>query len=229
MIIAVDGPAASGKGTLARRLAAHYDLAYLDTGALYRAVALAVLRAGGDPADQAAAVKAARALDLAAVDDAALRRDEVAKAASVVAVMEPVRAAIRGLQRDFAHNPPGGKRGAVLDGRDIGTVICPEADVKLYVDARPEVRAHRRALELRERLGAGKAPAESEILADLLERDARDRNRAASPLRPAPDALLLDTSNLSIEAAFEAARERIDRSLAARPQEGGREGGADTP
>lgn len=211
MIIAVDGPAASGKGTLARRLAALYDLAYLDTGSLYRAVALALLQSHTDPADVDAAIAAAKALDLGKIDQEAIRRPEVDVASSIVAALEPVRAAIRDTQRRFAENPPGGKSGAVLDGRDIGTVICPDADVKLYVDASPEVRANRRFLEHESKLVPG-MPQQSErqILEDLVERDRRDQVRESSPLRKAEDAYLLDTSELSIEAAFEAACKIID-------------------
>ncbi|QPC42574.1 (d)CMP kinase [Kaustia mangrovi] len=203
MIIAVDGPAASGKGTLARRLAAHYGLAYLDTGSLYRAVALAVLRAGGDPADEAAAVAAAHALDMADTEDPALRGSDVGRAASVVAAMPAVREAILDRQRRFAHTPPG----AVLDGRDIATVVCPDAEVKLFVTASDEVRAMRRCKELE---AAGEAVGYDAVLRDLVERDARDRNRTHAPLRQADDAYLLDTSNLDIEAAFRAAVGIVD-------------------
>lgn len=211
MIIAVDGPAASGKGTLARKLSKHFDLAYLDTGSLYRAVALSVLSAGADPADNDAALQAAQALDLSTIDETAIRTAEVSDAASIVAAMEPVRAAIRDLQREFARSPPDHKKGAVLDGRDIGTVICPDADVKLFVEASLEERARRRFLELTGRQGdRASALTQADVLADLRARDARDRNRTASPLKPAPDAHLLDTTKLSIEAAFEAARDIID-------------------
>jgi cytidylate kinase len=204
MIIAVDGPAASGKGTLARRLAGHYGLSYLDTGALYRAVALAVLRAGKQPSDGRAAVRAAKALDPALVDDPGIRTDRVGEAASIVAAMPEVRAAIMELQRSVARRPPG----AVLDGRDIGTVVCPDADVKLYVTASPEIRAERRRREMAERSEA--APLER-VLETLRQRDARDLNRPVAPLRQAPDAHLLDTSDLDIEAAFQAAVAIIDR------------------
>lgn len=205
-LIAVDGPAASGKGTLARAIAAHFGLAYLDTGALYRAVALCVLRAGLDPADEAAAIHAANTLDMALLDApdfaADLRRAETGAAASYVAAVPQVRAAILSAQRDFAENPPGGKKGAVLDGRDIGTVVCPDADKKLFITARPEIRAQRRWKELRmqdERL------AFETVLADIEARDARDMNRATAPLKQAADAHLLDSSDLSIEEAFNAA------------------------
>ncbi len=203
MIIAIDGPAAAGKGTLARRLAEHYGLRYLDTGALYRAVGLAVMRGGGDPGDAAAAEAAARNLDPALMEDPELRAAGTGVAASRVAVVPGVRAALLDFQRAFAAQPPG----AVLDGRDIGTVVCPEADVKLFVTASPEVRARRRWLELR---AAGEDVSFEEVLAQVRERDERDMNRAEAPLRPAADAHLLDTSELDIEAAFRAARRIID-------------------
>ena len=205
-LIAVDGPAASGKGTLARRLAAHFDYAYLDTGALYRAVALCVLRAGLDPADEAAAIDAARALDMALLDApdfaAALRTAATGAAASYVAAVPQVRAAILTAQRDFAHHPPDGKAGAILDGRDIGTVVCPDADKKLFITARAEVRAERRFQELQAQ--DNNVTLET-VLADIEARDARDMNRATAPLKQAADAHLLDTSDLSIEEAFNAA------------------------
>ncbi|ABS61773.1 cytidylate kinase [Parvibaculum lavamentivorans DS-1] len=209
-IIAIDGPAASGKGTLARRLARHYDFAYLDTGSLYRAVGQAVLAAGGSPADEAAALAAAEALDVNRIDEMAIRSREAGEAASVVAAMPKVRAAILHFQRDFAANPPGGKAGAVLDGRDIGTVVCPDARAKLFVTASPEVRAHRRWLELK---GSGSAASEAQIVDDIRDRDRRDAERTASPMKPAEDAYLLDTSNLSIEAAFGAAVAIIDKAM----------------
>ncbi len=203
MIIAIDGPAAAGKGTLARRLAEHYGLRYLDTGALYRAVGLAVMRAGGDPEDAATAEAAARNLDPALMEHPDLRAAGTGVAASKVAAVPGVRAALLDFQRAFAAQAPG----AVLDGRDIGTVVCPEADVKLFVTASPEVRARRRWLELK---AAGEDVPFEEILAQVRERDERDMNRAEAPLRPAPDAHLLDTSELDIEAAFRAARRIID-------------------
>jgi len=202
MIIAVDGPAAAGKGTLARALAERYGFAFLDTGSLYRAVAQSVLASGGNPSDEAAAIRAAQTLDLSSIEDHLLRTAEVGSAASIVAVMPAVRAAILDFQRQFAHHPPGGEKGSVLDGRDIGTVVCPDADVKLFVTARPEIRAHRRWLELN---SEGSGPSEAQVLEDVKERDRRDVERAASPLKPAADAHLLDTSDLSIEAAFDAA------------------------
>lgn len=210
IVIAIDGPAASGKGTLARLVAGHYDFAYLDTGSLYRAVGQAVMAAGQNPADETAALAAAKALNLACIDETAIRTREAGEAASLVAVMAPVRAAILHFQRDFATNPPGGKKGAVLDGRDIGTVVCPDADVKLYVTASPEVRAHRRWLELK---GSGSAVSEAQVLEDTKERDHRDAERATSPMRPASDAHLLDTTDLSIEAAFGEAVRIIDKSM----------------
>jgi cytidylate kinase len=202
MIIAVDGPAASGKGTLARRLAAHYGLRYLDTGSLYRAVAHAVLQAGGDPAIEADAVAAARRLGATVVPDADLRTPAVSRAASVVAAIPAVRAAILNYQRAFAARPPG----AVLDGRDIGTIVCPDADAKLFITASPRTRARRRFLELR---ANGSTVSEAEVLEELTERDRRDSDRVIAPLKQAPDAHLLDTTDLGIEAAFAAAVDLI--------------------
>lgn len=210
IVIAVDGPAASGKGTLARRLAAHYGFAYLDTGSLYRAVGHAVTSAGHDPADDEAALAAAQSLDLSKIDESAIRTAEAGAAASIVAAKPAVRAAILDLQRNFAHNPPGGLPGAVLDGRDIGTVVCPDARAKLFVTARPEIRARRRWLELN---NSGSGITEAQVLEDIQERDRRDAGREASPMRPADDAHLLDTSDLSIEAAFGAAVAIIDKAL----------------
>ncbi len=198
MIVAIDGPAASGKGTLGKRLAAHYRLRHLDTGLLYRAVAAAVLGAGYKPADRDRAIAAARAIDPARFDEGTLKRHEVGEAASVVSAIPEVRAGLLQFQRDFARTPPG----AVLDGRDIGTVICPDADVKIFVTATPEVRARRRALEFAAR---GEPATEAEVLADILRRDERDRSRTAAPLLQAPDAHLLDTTHLDIDAAFRAA------------------------
>lgn len=202
MIVAVDGPGAAGKGTLARRLARHFGFAYLDTGALYRAVAARLLRQGQDPGDEAAAVAAAKAVRGDELDDPYLRDEAVASAASRVAPLPAVRAALLRRQREFAEHPPAGAAGAVLDGRDIGTVVCPDADVKLFVTASPEQRARRRHAELRAR---GAAISYQQVLADLKKRDARDSGRAAAPLGQAADAHLLDTTNLDIEAAFEAA------------------------
>lgn len=205
-IIAIDGPAASGKGTLARRIAAHYGLRHLDTGLTYRAVAHALLQAGGALDDPAQAEEAAHDLDLAAMDRAVLADHAVGEAASRIAVMADVRKILVDRQRAFAAEPPG----AVLDGRDIGTIVCPDALVKLYVSATPSVRAHRRYHEI---LAGGGQADEAIILADIERRDARDMGRADSPLRPADDAHLLDTSDMTIEAAFQAARAIIDRAL----------------
>lgn len=204
-IIAIDGPAAAGKGTLARRLAAEFGYDYLDTGLLYRAVGMNVDRAGFDPADPARATEAAIALlpeDLAADD---LRTDEAAQAASKVAVIPGVRAALLDFQRLFAAQPPAG-RGAVLDGRDIGTVVCPQASIKLFVTASLEKRAERRLKELRDR---GLEAIQSTVLADMRERDERDSKRAVAPLVPADDAFVLDTSDLDADQAFAAAVEFI--------------------
>jgi len=203
LTIAIDGPAASGKGTLSRRLAAHYGFAHLDTGALYRAVGLMVVWAGGDPADPDLALAAARALsaDSAVLTHPALRGDEAAHAASLVAAMPGVRAALLDFQRDFAARPPGG-RGAVLDGRDIGTVVCPEAPAKLFVTASVEVRAERRVKELRE---GGRDASVETVLEDMKARDERDSRRAVAPLKPAVDAFALDTSTLDADQAFAAA------------------------
>ena len=211
IVIAIDGPAAAGKGTLARRLAEHYDLAFLDTGALYRAVGLAMLRSGLDPDDAQAAEEVARNLDLTLMEDPELRGMKAGEAASKVARHPGVRAALLQFQRDFAARA--GEKGAVLDGRDIGTVVLPDADVKLFVTASPEVRAKRRFEELR---GLGRDVTFDEVLAAVRERDERDMNRAEAPLRPAADAHLLDTSELDICAAFRAAREIIDAHLRAK-------------
>ena len=205
MIIAIDGPAASGKGTLAKKLAAHYGLRHLDTGLLYRAVALGVLQAGHKPGDRDKAIASAKAIDPATFDETALKRYEVGEAASVVSAIPEVRAALFALQQDFAKAPPG----AVLDGRDIGTVICPNADVKIFVTASPQVRAHRRTMELR---GRGEKADETAVLADILARDERDRSRSAAPLVQAEDAHLLDTSALDIEGSFKAALAVVERA-----------------
>lgn len=209
MIIAIDGPAASGKGTLGKRLAAHYGLRHLDTGLLYRAVAHALIDTGRAPSDTAAAVAAARALDPARFDAAVLKGHKVGEAASVVSAIPEVRAALLDLQRDFAATPPG----AVLDGRDIGTVICPHADVKIFVTASPEVRAARRAREYR---AAGLSVDETEVLADIVARDKRDTSRAVAPLKQAPDAHLLDTTGLDIDAAVRAAIDVVEAVRAGR-------------
>ncbi|MBI1262178.1 MAG: (d)CMP kinase [Rhizobiales bacterium] len=206
MIIAIDGPAAAGKGTLARAIARHLDYAYLDTGSLYRAVGHAVMKAGFPPENEAEALKVAQNLDVAAIDKEAIRTAEAGHAASVVAAMPAVRAAILDFQRHFARQKPG----AVLDGRDIGTVVCPDADVKFFVTARPEIRAHRRWLELK---ASGSDVSEAQVLDDVRLRDQRDSERATSPLKPANDAHLLDTSDLSIEASFGEAVRIIDKSM----------------
>ena len=207
MIVAIDGPSASGKGTLARRLAEALDFAYLDTGMLYRATGAAVLAAGADPGEAVAAVEAARALELSDLDRAGLRGEAIGQAASIVAVMPGVRGALLGLQRHFAAVPPGGKAGAVLDGRDIGTVVCPEAEVKIFITASLEGRARRRHKELLER---GEASIYARVVQEMRARDRRDSERAAAPLRPAPDAVVLDTNELDAGDTFRAALEIVD-------------------
>jgi cytidylate kinase len=202
MIIAIDGPAAAGKGTLARRLADELDLAYLDSGTLYRATGWAVLEGGGDPADPDTAVAAAEALDTATIDNPALRTDRVADAASKVAAIPGVRAALLDFQRRFAAAPPDGAAGAVLDGRDIGTVVCPDADIKFFVTASVEERARRRVKELLER---GEDAIYGAVLQEMQERDARDRDREVAPLKPAEDAIVIDTTDLDADAALETA------------------------
>lgn len=203
IVIAIDGPAASGKGTLARRLAETLDYAWLDTGLLYRAVGCTVAKNGGNPADPALAIPVAQNIDVAALmNDASLRSDEAGQFASQCSAIPEVRAALLNFQRDFAAKPPGNKKGAVLDGRDIGTVICPKATLKLYVTASPEVRAERRLKELTAR---GQSLSFSDVLADIKARDARDMNRATAPLKPAEDAVIIDTSHLDADKAFESA------------------------
>lgn len=204
MIIAIDGPAASGKGTLAKRLAAHYRFRHLDTGLLYRAVAKTLLDAGHSPGNRARAVAAAEAIDPASFDESALKSQAVGEAASLVSAIPDVRAALLAFQRSFAGKPPG----AVLDGRDIGTVICPNADVKIFVTATPQVRAGRRILEFRNR---GEIVDEAVVLADILRRDERDMSRVIAPLKQAADAHLLDTTALDADAAFAAAIGLIER------------------
>ena len=194
MIIAVDGPAAAGKGTIARALAKHFGYHFLDTGALYRMVGLAAIRAGGEPITTPAAIAAALSLDPSSFTDAELRTEKVGAAASIVAVIPEVRAALLDFQRSFARKPPG----AVLDGRDIGTVVCPDAHAKLFVTASAEVRARRRQKEL------GSADYEA-VLVDIKARDERDSKRATAPLVAAKDAVVLDTSEMDIAAAVKAA------------------------
>ena len=209
MIIAIDGPAASGKGTLGKLLAGHYRLRHLDTGLLYRAVAKALLDAGAPLDDPQRAAAAARALEPAQFDDTALKRHAIGEAASVVSAIPEVRSALLDFQREFGAAFPG----AVLDGRDIGTVIFPDAEVKIFVTASPEVRASRRAAEL---AGTGSKVSEADVLADIRRRDERDTQRAVSPLRPALDAHLLDTTHLDIDGAFRAAIEIVDAVRAGR-------------
>ena len=206
MIIAVDGPAASGKGTISRKIADLYGLAYLDTGLLYRAVARDVRAMEGSLELETDAAAAAKSLDTTTLDDAALRLPSVGDAASVVARHPMVRSELLSLQRDFARQLPG----AVLDGRDIGTVVCPDADVKLFVTATPNVRAERRYLEL---VGRGEPVTREGVLEMIELRDQRDKERKDSPMRQADDALLLDTTNLDIKQAFDAAVELIKRKI----------------
>jgi cytidylate kinase len=195
MVIAIDGPAASGKGTLARRLAVHLGRPHLDTGLLYRAVARAMLDQGWSLEDEARAARIAAELDMAVMDARSLRGRQMGEAASIVSAFGPVRAALLEYQRRFAAQPGG----AVLDGRDIGTVVCPEAEVKLYVTASPEERARRRHREL---AAAGEESSYDAVLADIRRRDLRDETRSAAPLKRADDAILLDTTMLDAEAAF---------------------------
>lgn len=209
MLIAVDGPLASGKGTIARALAARFGLPHLDTGTLYRAVAVAVLEAGGNPRDAGAAEAAARALDPSDIDEAAIRTVGAGAAASIVSAHPGVRAALKALQQDFA-NQPGG---AVLDGRDIGTVIAPEADVKLYINASAEVRASRRWSEL---VGRGETITLDQVMSQLVERDGRDAARADAPLMKADDAIELDTSDMNEAEAIAAAIAIVERAAKGR-------------
>jgi cytidylate kinase len=227
-VVAIDGPAASGKGTLARRLSERFGLAHLDTGKLYRATAFLALEAGADPADPAAALAAARRVDPAILADKRLLAEDVAGAASVVAAIPEVRAALLAFQRDFAAHPPhpagegavpgGAPRGAILDGRDIGTIVCPDAAVKLFITASPQARAERRVRELRER---GVAVIYGGVLQDMKERDARDSLRRVAPLAAAPDADTIDTTLLDADQVFEQASEIIARALSAQGQKAG--------
>ena len=205
-VIAVDGPAASGKGTIARALAAHFGLPHMDTGLLYRAVALNLWRWGGDPASEFEALRAADMLSIDPADDE-LRSEPVSRIASSISAYPSVRAALLERQQDFAGQPGG----AVLDGRDIGTVIAPGADVKLFVTASPEVRAQRRVRELLER---GMPGHYEDVLADIRARDARDASRPIAPLKPAPDATILDTSDLDRDAAVAEAIRLVGDRLA---------------
>jgi CMP/dCMP kinase len=209
MIIAIDGPAASGKGTLAKRLAAYYGYRHLDTGVIYRAVAHVMLTAGLDLNDEVKAAEIAIRLDTRTFADPALKSQAVGSAASVVSALPKVREALVRFQREFAASPPG----AVLDGRDIGTVICPDAEVKIYVVADPRIRAHRRTLEAR---GRGEAADEDAVLADILARDERDQKRSIAPLKQAPDAYLLDNSHLDIEGGVRAAIDIVEAVRAGR-------------
>ena len=215
MIIAIDGPAAAGKGTLALRLATELGFAHLDTGRIYRAVAAKVLAAGAAPDDAAAAVRAAGTLRPEDLERGDLRREEVGQGASVVAAVPQVRAALLAFQRHFAEHPPGGQAGAVLDGRDIGTVVCPGAEVKFYVTASPEIRARRRHKEL---LESGERSIYARVLQEVRDREARDSGREAAPLRPAEDAVVLDTTEMNADAVLAAALGHIlSRHPAIRP------------
>jgi cytidylate kinase len=207
MIIALDGPAASGKGTLGKKLAVHFGLRHLDTGLLYRAVAKTLMDAGRPLTDVPRATEAAKTLNPAGFDEALLKTPAVGDAASIVSAIPEVRAVLVVFQRAFAAKPPG----AVLDGRDIGTVICPDAEVKIFVTASPEARAERRAREFKLQ---GEPIDEAAVLADILRRDERDRSRAVAPMKPAADAHLLDTTHLDIDAAFRAAVEIVNAARA---------------
>jgi CMP/dCMP kinase len=209
MIIAIDGPAASGKGTLGKRLAHHYGYRHLDTGVIYRAVAFELMQSGVDLRNEAAAVAAALELDPEKFGNPALKTQKVGEGASVVSAIPGVREVLVNFQRQFAADPPG----AVLDGRDIGTVICPHADVKIFVVADPKVRARRRTMEAKAR---GEDADEAAVLADILQRDERDKNRPIAPLKPAPDAYLLDNSQLDIEGGVRAAIDIIEAVRAGR-------------
>ncbi len=202
MIVAIDGPAAAGKGTLARRIAKELNFAYLDTGIIYRATGMKVVHLGGNPEDPVAGEKAARSLDPQTFDDPILRTDTAASAASKVSAIPAVRTALLDFQKSFAASPGGDYQGAVLDGRDIGTVVCPDAPAKLFITASMEVRAERRFKELQER---GVEAIYARVLQDMKERDERDSSRATAPLTAAEDALVLDTSEMSADEVFKKA------------------------
>jgi CMP/dCMP kinase len=224
IVIAVDGTAASGKGTLAKKLARGFGFAHLDSGKLYRLVAWDVIRAGRDVTHEENALAAAKVIDHVWLNDAQLLLPQVSQGASIIATFPSVRAQLLQFQRQFAQVPPGGV-GAVIDGRDIGTVVCPDAQAKLFVDATPEMRAHRRWQELDRQWVKGPGnpptPSEASVLAEIIARDARDKGRAIAPLKPAPDAALLDTTHLDIDAAFAAALALVTpkiEALKARPR-----------
>jgi cytidylate kinase len=212
IVIAVDGTAASGKGTLAKKLAQHFGFAHMDSGALYRLTALSVLEAKGDPTKEADALHGAQTIDLDRAGDPAIRTDVVGKAASQVAAIPSVRAALKDFQQHFLVHPPGESPGAVMDGRDIGTVIAPNATAKLFVDASPEERARRRMLELGK---MGIQRDQAGLVAELNARDEADRERATSPLKQADDAALLDTTHLDIDRAFAAALALVEPKVSA--------------
>ena len=206
MIIAIDGPAAAGKGTLAKKLSAHLDFAYMDTGLLYRAIGKLMLSAGEVPTQADAATLKAKSLKFEDLAANGLRTEKVGQAASKLSAFESVRRELLVLQKNFAENPPNRKKGAILDGRDIGTVVCPEANVKLFVTASTEVRAHRRLKELQDR---GTKAIYARVLSELIERDARDRDRSIAPLEAADDACIIDTSTLSESEVFKLAIEIV--------------------
>jgi CMP/dCMP kinase len=209
-VIAIDGPAASGKGTLARRLARHFGLAHLDTGRLYRAAALLVLGDGGDPSDPQAAERAARQVETGLLADPRLDGEAIGAAASVVAAIPAVRRALIAFQRSFAKSPPPPAKGAVLDGRDIGSVVCPAADLKLFITADADIRARRRVEELRR---AGAPAIYENILQDLMQRDQRDRERTTAPLVAPPEAIIIDTTALDPDAVFVEAAALVGRLI----------------